>query len=110
MAYAYASKEEEDYYTQWIKDIKSEAFNEGEKIGFAKGEKIGFAKGEKIGFAKGEKIGFTKGEKIGFAKGANSARKQIAQKLASMGVDTNILMDVFGLTPKEMQDILREKS
>ena len=86
MAYAYASKEEEDYYTQWIKDIKSEAFNEGEKIGFVKGEKIGFA------------------------KGANSVRKQITQKLISMGVDTNILMDVFGLTPKEMQDILREKS
>ena len=94
MAYAYASKEEEDYYTQWIKDIQSEAFNEGEKIGFAKGEKIAFAKGEKIGFA----------------KGANSARKQITQKLASMGVDTNILMNVFGLTPKEMQDILGEKS
>ena len=86
MAYAYASKDEEDYYTQWIKDIKSEAFNEGEKIGFVKGEKIGFA------------------------KGANSVRKQITQKLISMGVDTNILMDVFGLTPKEMQDILREKS
>ena len=78
MAYAYANKEEEDYYTQWIKDIQSEAFNEGEKIGFA--------------------------------KGANSARKQITQKLASMGVDTNILMNVFGLTPKEMQDILGEKS
>ncbi|MBQ7607414.1 MAG: hypothetical protein IJU76_05540 [Desulfovibrionaceae bacterium] len=70
MAYAYADKEEEEYYTQWIKDIQTKAFNDG----------------------------------------ANSAKKECTKKLASMGVDTNLLMEAFGLTPKEMQDILGEKS
>ena len=94
MAYAYADKEEEEYYTQWIKDIQTKAFNDGEKSGFSKGEISGFSKGEISGFS----------------KGANSTKKECSKKLASMGVDTNLLMDAFGLTPKEMQGILSENA
>ena len=38
-----------------IKEIKKEAYENGEKVGFENGEKVGFENGEKVGFENGVK-------------------------------------------------------
>ena len=74
MAYAYASKEEEEKYTRWLKDLRKKEFQAGEESGIAK------------------------------------AKKQVTKKLVSMGMDTGTIVNVTGLTFKDVQDILRENA
>ena len=52
-----------------IKEIKQEAYENGEKVGFENGKTIGFENGKTVGFENGEKVGFENGEKVGFENG-----------------------------------------
>ena len=48
MGYAYADKEEEEYYTKWKKDLEKKGYDEGMNEGMNKAINMMAAKGMKI--------------------------------------------------------------
>ena len=82
MAYAYASKEEEEKYTRWLKDLRQKEFQAGEESGIRRIIRSGIA----------------------------GTKQEATKKLASIGIDTDTIVNVTGLTFKDVQDILRENA
>lgn len=79
-------------YEMRMKDLRNEAFYEGEAIGMAKGEAVGMAKGRAVGMAKGR----AEGE----AKGKFEATKNLMSTL-SCSIDR--AMDMLKTHPEERQ-------
>jgi hypothetical protein len=83
-----------EYIATWERDWYYE--------GMAKGE----VKGEKRGIAKGE----VKGEKRGIAKGVAMNKEEMVKKLLTTGVDIDTIINVSGLSKKEIESLMPKSS
>lgn len=61
-----------------------------------------------IGMKNSEKKGERKGEKIGEKIGEKKAREKIAKNLLNIGLDTERIVEVTGITKEELKKIEKE--
>lgn len=86
-----------DSYSTW-----ECANKEGFEQGHAEGKEIGIAEGKEIGIAEGKELGKKLGKELGIIEGSKTKALEMAKKMKDMGMDTETIAQLTGLTPEEI--------
>ncbi len=86
-----------DSYSTW-----ECANKEGFEQGHAEGKELGIAEGKEIGIAEGKELGKKLGKELGIIEGSKTKALEMAKKMEDMGMDTETIAQLTGLTPEEI--------
>lgn len=90
-----------DSYSTWEcanKEGFEQGHAEGKEVGIAEGKEIGIAEGKELGKELGKKLG----KELGIIEGSKAKALEMAKKMKDMGMDTETIAQLTGLTPEEI--------
>ena len=86
-----------------------DAKQEGEALGIQAGRTQGIEEGRILGIEEGRALGIEEGEALGIEKGKTLGKVEgaleIARKMKKSGLDTTFIIEMTGLTEKEINNI-----
>ena len=68
----------------------------GKEAGIKEGRTLGLAEGKELGLAEGKELGLAEGKELGLAEGKAQAMQALAQKLLSMGLSKEMVLEATG--------------
>lgn len=79
-----------------MKEGRVQGLAEGKALGLAEGKELGLAEGRELGLAEGKELGLAEGKELGLAEGLANAKRELAQKMLSMGISQEVVSELTG--------------
>ena len=82
-----------------------EGLKQGKEEGLKQGKEEGLKQGKEEGLKQGKKEGLKQGKKEGLKQGKKEEKQEIAQKLLSMNIEIEKIVEATGLSKEEIENV-----